>query len=504
MYLHTKRGVLLMVDVIVIGAGVVGGFVARELLRTKLKVALLEKNNDVCCEVTKANTAIVHSGYNAKSHTIKGKMTVDANENFHQICDELQVQFKRIGSLMIATGDKGIEKIHKKYNTGIQNEVKGLRLLNREETLKLEPNINPDVVMSLYAPTTGVVNPWEYGIAAIENAVDNGAEVYLNTKVNDIEKKNDVFVIQTNTGIFKSKYVINCAGLYSDEINEMVAKPFFKIAPRRGEYYILDTEAGKLVDHIIFQTREDDTKGVIIAPTVEGNILVGPTAEDIEEKSNISTSLEKLSLIRNVASKSVKNVPFDLVIRSFSGIRPRPNWIKKNPVTGEIESYEDDVKDFIIGESKKCKNFFNVAGIKSPGLTCAHEIGKYVANLVISKMDNPPQNEKFNPNRKKKIRFADLSIDEQKQLIKMNPAYGKMVCRCKKITEAEVVDAIRRNAGAKTVDGVKRRAGTGLGRCQGGFCTEEIIHILARELKKPIKEIEKDKLGSFIVTDSVK
>ncbi|MCG8483519.1 MAG: NAD(P)/FAD-dependent oxidoreductase [Clostridia bacterium] len=493
-----------MYDVIVIGAGVVGGFVARQLLHTKLKVALLEKNNDVCCEVTKANTAIVHPGYSAKTNTIKGKMTIDANENFQQICSELQVQFKRIGSLMIATGEKGIEKIQKKYTIGTQNGVKGLRLLNREETFALEPNVNPEVIMSLHAPSTGVVNPWEYGIAAVENAVDNGAELYLNTKVEGIDKEKDVFVIQTNTGKFKAKYVINCAGLYSDEVNEMVAHPFFKIVPRRGEYYILDTEAGNLVEHIIFQTREDDTKGVIIAPTVEGNILVGPTAEDIDEKNNSSTSLGKLDLIKRVASKSVTNVPFHLVIRSFAGIRPRPNWIKKNAVTGEIEFYEDNVKDFIIGEAKECNNFFNVAGIKSPGLTCAHEIGKYVAKLVVSKMEKPLENENFNPNRKKKIRFNELDMGEQKRLIQQDRTYGNMVCRCKKITEAEIVDAIKRNAGARTVDGVKRRAGTSLGRCQGSFCTEEIIEILARELKKPIHQIEKDKSGSFIVTDSVK
>lgn len=493
-----------MYDVVVIGAGVIGGFVARELLRTRLKVALLEKNNDVCCGVTKANTAIIHPGYSAKMNTLKGKMTVDANKNFHHICHELQVPFKPIGSLMIATGDKGIEKIEKKYDIGTQNGLEGLRLLNREETLALEPNINPDVIMSLFAPSTGVVNPWEYGIAAIENAVDNGAELYLNTKVIAIKKEKDSLVVQTNKGTYQAKYVINCGGLYSDEVSKMIEKPFFKIMPRRGEYYVLDTEAGNLVDHVIFQTREDDTKGVIIAPTAEGNILVGPTAEDTNEKHNHSTSLEKLNLIKEVATKSVANVPFHLIIRSFAGIRPRPNWVKENAETGEIEFYEDDVKDFIIGESRECNHFFNVAGIKSPGLTCAHEIGQYVANLVVSKMDNPTINESFNPLRKKKICFNELDISEQKKLIQQDYRYGKIVCRCKKITEAEVVDAIQRNAGARTVDGVKRRARTGLGRCQGSFCTDAIIHILAKELNKPIYDIEKGEKDSYILTDSVK
>jgi len=284
----------------------------------------------------------------------------------------------------------------------------------------------------------------------------------------------------------------------------MVAEPFFKIVPRRGEYFVLDTDAGDHVGRVIFQAREDDTKGCIVTPTVHGNILVGPSAEDLQDKDDNATTQERMDLIKSVIQRSVVGIPYNHVIRSFAGIRPRPNWVSKNPETGELECYEDDVKDFILGEPEGCENFFNVAGIKSPGLTCAQEIGHYMAGLVIAKMENPRLNERFNPCRPKKVRFAQMSLEEQQQLVRQDRRYGKIVCRCKKVTEAEVVDVIWRNAGARTVDGVKRRAGTGLGRCQGGFCTEEILKILARELNKPLEEIEKDGSGSYVVSGRLK
>jgi glycerol-3-phosphate dehydrogenase len=486
-------------DVVIIGAGVTGGFVARELLRYKVKVALLEKNNDICSEVTKANTAIVHSGYSPKPGSLKAGMTVQANENFDQLCAELQVEFKRPGSLLIAIGDDGLEKIEQKLKRGKKNGVKGMQVLNRAETLDLEPNVNPGVIQSLFVPSTGVVNPWELGIAAIENAVDNGAELYLNTRVAGLEKKGGYYRVKTTNGDFTARYVVNCAGLYSDEISEMVAPPFFKIVPRRGEYFVLDTDAGNHVRRIIFQAREDDTKGCIVCPTVHGNILIGPSAQDLVDKDDTATTREHLDFIKHIIQRSVVNIPFNHVIRSFAGIRPRPNWVARNPATGELECYEDDVKDFILGEPEGCENFFNAAGIKSPGLTCAPEIGRYIAGLVIGKMEQPQVNERFNPCRRKKVRFAELPLEEQRKLIKQDRRYGKIVCRCRKITEAEVVDAIRRNAGARTVDGVKRRAGTGLGRCQGGFCTEEVLKILSRELNKPMEEIEKESRGSYLL-----
>jgi glycerol-3-phosphate dehydrogenase len=485
-------------DAVVIGAGAIGGFVARHLMRTKLSLAILEKNSDVCCEVTRANTAIIHCGYNGKPGSLKAKLNVRANENFGKVCEELQVEFLRCGSLMVATGDRGLEKIAKKMEHGIQNGVKGLRVLSREEALEMEPNLNPAIISALYAPSTGIVNPWEFGLAAVENAVDNGARLFLNTKVTGIRKRKEGYRIQTDRGDFRAMYVINCAGLYADEINEMINEPSFMIKPRRGEYYILDTPAKDLVKHIIFNAHEDeDTKGIIVSPTVHGNIMIGPTAFEVDSKDDFGTNQDALDGIRHAVNESVMNVPFDLVIRSFSGIRPRPNWLLKDAQTGEYNSYEDDIKDFIIREQGD--GFFNVAGIKSPGLACADEIGQYVAEMVLAKMDDPAPNTEFNPRRRERVRFASLTQEGRCECIEKDSKYGKIVCRCRQVTEAEVIDAIHRNVGARSVDGVKRRAGTSLGRCQGSFCTEEILRILSRELGMPMDRIEKDQGDAAVV-----
>ena len=497
-------------DVLIIGAGVVGSFVARHLTKSNLSVALLEKNNDVCCEVTKANTAIVHPGYSGKPSSIKAKMTVAANNNFDNVCEELQVEFIRCGSMILASGDKGEGKFQEKIERGAKNGVKGMRILSREEVLAMEPNINPNITMALYAPSTGVVNPWEFGLAAAENAVDNGARLYLNTEVKEIKgvkEQQDGYLVTTDKGSFAARFVINCAGLHSDKVSEMVAKPFFKIKPRKGEYFLFDPTTKGFVNSVIFQAWEDESKGVIIAPTVHGGLLVGPSAVDVDDKSDSSTEQEGLDHVRKVSEGSVSNLPFEKVIRSFAGLRARPNLLKIDPDTQEVIAYEDDVKDFIIGSPEGCDNFINVAGIKSPGLTCADEIGKYVAEMLFDKIKNRGEtlemNGNFNPCRKKRIRFAQLPLAEQQRLASEDRNYAKIICRCSQVTLAEVLDSIHRNAGATTVDGVKRRAGTGLGRCQGSFCTSEIINILAKELGVSPANINKDEKGSFIVTGSV-
>lgn len=491
-----------MYDVVIIGAGVVGAFVARQLSRYKLKIALLEKNWDICCESTKANTAIVHSGYSGKPGSLKAAMTVAANEDFEHVCDELDVEFVRTGSLLIALDEIGLQKIQEKYKRGLANGVKGMELLSGTRVLELQPNLNPGVIGALYAPSTGVVNPWEFGLAAAENAVENGVELFLDTKVVQIRRVGEFFVVKTNKQVFEARYVVNCAGLYSDEINNMVARPFFRIAPRRGEYYVLDTEAAAVSRYVIFQARgNDEVKGVVIAPTVHGNILVGPSTEDLEVKDDVRTTAEKLATIKQIAEKSIRGIPYNLVIRKFAGIRPRPQLARFDVVSGEVEFYEDDVKDFILGEPAGCENFINCAGIKSPGLTCANEIGKYVARLIQAKEgERLKLNTAFNPRRRRVIRFHKLSLLEQQKIVRENPLYGNIVCRCRQITEGEIVDAIHRRAGAFTVDGVKRRAGAGLGRCQGGVCTPAIIKILARELGIEPERVRKDAPGSEILS----
>jgi len=490
-----------MYDVVIIGAGVVGSFVARQLARYRLQIALLEKNSDICCEATRANTAIVHSGYNGKPGSIKAGMTRKANEDFHRVCAELDVEFSRTGSLMIAVDETGVEKIHDKYKKGLQNGVQGMEIISGARALEMEPNLNPEVIAALYVPSTGVVNPWEFGSAAAENAVDNGVELFLNTGVGNIRRTdNGTFILDTAKGVFTARYVVNCAGLHSDEINNMVAEPFFRIAPRRGEYYVLDTEARHTVRRVIFTARKnEDIKGVIVAPTVHGNILVGPSTEDIKAKDDYRTTAEKLASVKSLAGESVRGIPYHLVIRSFSGIRPRPQLLRFN-AGGEAEFYEDKVKDFILGEPAGCDNFINCAGIKSPGLTCANEIGKYVADLIKTKEgDRLKPNTAFNPRRRPVVRFHKLPFGEQQRLVRENPLYGHIVYRCRQITEAEIIDAVRRGAGATTVDGVKRRAGTALGRCQGGFCTPAVINILARELGIEPEKVRKDAAGSEIL-----
>ncbi len=488
-----------MYDVVIIGAGVVGGFVARNLAKYEWKVALLEKHSDVCNEATKANSAIVHSGYNGKPGAIKTGMTIRANANFHNVCEELDVKFQRCGSLMVATDKKGEKKVRDKYKRGLANQIPDIQLISGAEALAIEPNLNPEVTIALYAPTTGIVNPWEFGIAAIENAVDNGVELFLDSEVQGLVRRKDgYYQIITSKQEFVTKYVINCGGLYSHDIHNMIAKPFFKIAPRRGEYIVLDKGTNHM-SHVVFQGRgEDSPKGVIVVPTVDGNILVGPSTEDVYGDYNVKTSREKLEGIRAVAGNSIQNLPFEKTIRTFAGIRPRPQLYGVNPETGEAEYFEDDVKDFILGEPEDAPNFFNCAGTKSPALTCADEIGKYVEEWFKNK-EKLVEKAEYNPRRRPLIRFNEMRPEDRAVFMEENPEYGRIVCRCQQVTEAEIVDVIHRSAGATTIDGVKRRAGSSLGRCQGGFCTSEVMKILARELGVKAEAIIKQEAGSYVV-----
>ena len=472
-------------DVIIIGAGVIGGFVARHLKKTELSVAILEKNTDVCTEVTRANSAIVHSGINGKPGSLKARLTAGANANFHNVCDELNVEFRRCGSLMVATCDMGMSKIHQKLKQGFDYGVKGLTILNHEETVKLEPNLNQAVKGALFSPSTGIVNPWELGIAAIENAMDNGARLFLNEKVTAIKKQknsNDfAYNIQATSGVFRAKLVVNCAGLYADEISDMVCGKYFTIIPNRGEYLVLDTYANSFVKHVIFTEKKNTgEKGIVIAPTVQGNIIVGPTTMDVSSKESFATTTEGLKSIVSSAAETVQNLPTSLVIRSFAGLRPNPVRVREGIAKSEHSALPDNVKDFIVEEAEY--NFVNVAGIKTPGLTCADELGKYVADMIIEKFPNTLPNLAFNPKRRTFERFANASESKQAMLIRENNKYGEIICRCRSITEAEIIDAIYRNTGATTIEGVKRRAGTCLGRCQGSYCGVKIAAILSREL----------------------
>jgi glycerol-3-phosphate dehydrogenase len=469
-------------DVAVIGGGIVGTAISRELSKYKLRTVLLEKENDISLGATKANSGVVHAGYDPKYGSLKGKLNVLGNAMYESLCKELDVPFKRIGSLVLGFNEEEMKVIKDLYENGIKLGVPNLQILDKEAAMKVEPNISGKVIGALYAPTAGIVGPWEMAIALMENAMDNGVELKLNNEVINIEKNREGYKIYTSQGKINTKYIINAAGIFTDEIHNMVADPCFKIIPRKGEYHLMDKSEGNKANTVIFQCPTEKGKGVLVLPTVHGNLIIGPNSEIIEEKDDVTTTQKGLEYIKRLGENSVKEIDLSKVITSFSGIRAKTSG-----------------RDFIIEEVKGAEGFIDVAGIDSPGLTAAPAIAEYVVNLLEKRIGKLEKNEKFNPNRRKVVRFMELTDNEKKEIISQNPKYGRVICRCENITEGEIIDIIHRNAGATTVDGVKRRARPGSGRCQGGFCLPRVMEILARETNKDIKDIVKDKQGSYIL-----
>ncbi len=476
-----------MYDVAIIGAGVIGAFIARELSKFKLDIALIDKESDVSNGATKANSGIIHSGYDARLGTNKGKFNALGNPMFDKICKELCVPFKRIGSLVLAFDEKDMETIRGLYENGINLKVPNMEVIDYKRVREIEPNVSDRVIGALYAPTCGIIGPWELAIALAENAVENGVELLLNMEVKKIKKENNVYRIIAEDKEIVSKYIINCAGVYADKINDMVSLPSFKISPRRGQYFILDKAVDGLVNTVVFQCPTAMGKGVLIAPTVHGNVIIGPDAEELKDGDDLRTTVERLELVKSFAVKSIPNIPWVRSITTFAGMRAEPS-------TG----------DFVIMESRESKGFINVAGIKSPGLSSSPAIAEYVVKLINNIIGGLEEKEGFNPRRRRVIHFDSLSDGEKAKLIKEDPRYGRIICRCENVTEGEIVDAIKRSVGATTVDGIKRRARPGTGRCQGGFCGPRVMEILARELGKDMKDIVKDGKGSYILTKETK
>lgn len=462
-----------MYDVIIVGAGVTGCAIARELSRYKLNTCVLEKCNDVGMGTSKANSAIVHAGEDPVPGTLKAKLNVKGNAMYEELSKELDFNFKRNGSFVLCFDEKDTGNLLKLKEQGEKNGVPNMKILNRQEALEMEPNLSDFVVAALYLPTGGITCPFEVTIALAENAYTNGVEFKLNTEVKNIKKIEDRFILETNKGNIDGKIVINAAGLFADDLNNMVSKNKIKITPRKGEYCLFDKVVGNLATRTLFQLPTALGKGVLVTPTVDGNLLVGPDAEDIEDKYDLTTKQEALDYILDRAKLSVKEIPTAQIITSFCGLRARGN-------TG----------DFIIGEAQDVENFINVAAIESPGLSSAPAVGEMVGKIIVDKL-SPEKNEKFNPIRRGTKKFANLSNEERKKLIKENPSYGKIICRCETVTEAEIIDAIRRPLGARDLDGIKRRVRAGAGRCQAGFCTSRVVDILCRELSKMPNEITK-------------
>jgi len=472
--------------VAIIGAGVIGAGIARELSRYDINVALIEKENDVSMGTTKANSAIIHAGYDALPNTNKGKFNALGNPMFDKLCEELDVPFKRIGSYVLAFSEEEVKTLEELYQRGLDNNIPGMEIVKRDELLKREPNLGDQVVAGLFAPTAGIIGPWELTIALAENAVENGVELLLNHEVLDI-KKNDTFKVITNEGVIETKYLINCAGVFADEIHNMIAEKSFEIKAWKGQYYLLDKMKEPVVNSIMFQCPTDKGKGILILPTVHNNTLIGPDSEMFDDKDDVETDSDNLSFIQEKAKRTVHNLPMNQVITSFAGLRAKPS-----------------TKDFIIEEVKDVPGFFDVAGIESPGLSSAPAIAVYVADLVKAKYEDLKENIAFNPIRKAVPHFMSLSNEEKQALIAKDARYGRIVCRCEWITEGEIVESIHRKVGATTVDGVKRRVRPGMGRCQGGFCGAKVMEILSRELKKDIKTIVKDRSDSYIITGETK
>lgn len=470
-----------MYDVIIIGGGVSGAAIARELSRYKAKICVLEKEEDVCCGTSKANSAIVHAGYDAATGSLKARLNVRGNEMMGSLSEELDFPFEKNGSLVICMNEDDMPSLQALYDRGVANGVRDLQILSKEEVLEMEPNIADDVHAALYAPTAGIVCPFGLNIALAENAYTNGVEFKFNTEVKDIKKIEKGYELHTNQGIFQTGYVVNAAGVYADKFHNMVSGKKIRITPRRGDYCLLDKEAGSHVNRTIFALPGKFGKGILVTPTVHGNLLLGPTAVDVEDKEGTNTTGEGLAHVLEKAGMNVKNIPVRQTITSFAGLRAH-----------------EEGNDFIIGEAEDAEGFIDCAGIESPGIASCPAIGEMIADMLREKMKLEEKAD-FIPTRHGILNPNILSMEERNSLIRENPAYGNIVCRCEMVSEGEIIDAIKRPLGAKSLDGVKRRTRAGMGRCQSGFCSPRTMEILARELNMSMFDVTKSGKESKLV-----
>lgn len=500
-----------MYDVVIIGAGVNGCAIARELARYQLKTAVLERCADLCEGTSKANSGIVHAGHDAKTGTLKAQLNVAGSRMMKALSEELDFPYQQNGSLVLCFDEQDRDKLEELKKRGEANGVENLRIIEREELLALEPQIGERAVAALLAPSGGIVCPFGLTIALAENAAVNGVEFYLNTEVTGIEAcciecddaggngvsgyritaKNTEGAVQS----FEARLVVNAAGVYADRIHNMVSKQKITIEPRKGEYLLYDKSVGNAVKHTLFQLPTALGKGILVTPTVHGNLLTGPTATDQEDKEGIDTTGNGIDTIKEKAALSIKEVPLKQVITSFAGLRAR--LTERAALYNQRGLYECD-GDFMIGEVPDAKGFIDVAGMESPGLSCAPAVGVYVAEMITERL-KPAENKAFVSTRKGIPSMALASDEERHELIRQNPLYANIICRCEMVSEGEILDAIHRPLGATTTDGVKRRTRAGMGRCQSGFCNPKVVEILARELAVDASEINKAQKGSYHV-----
>ena len=468
-------------DAVIIGAGVSGAAIARELAKYEARVCVLERCEDVCCGTSKANSAIVHAGYDARPGTLMARLDVEGSYMIPQLARDLDFLYRNNGSLVLCMHEEDLPLLRELYERGRRNGVSALRMVTREEILAMEPHVREDVVAGMEAATGGIVCPFGMNIAFAENAAENGVEFRFDTTVTGFTHTREGWTVHTNQGDVEARTVINAAGVYADVLHNMVSTHKLHITPRRGDYYLLDKTTGGYAHHTLFQLPGKYGKGVLVAPTVHGNTIVGPTAIDIDDRDGVNTTAEGLEQVMRKAANIVKDAPLRQVITSFAGLRAH-----------------EDGHEFVIGEAEGAPGFFDCAGIESPGLSSSPAIGRMVAEMVRDKL-LLRRKASYKATRRGIVNPAELPFEERRVLIEENPAYGRIICRCEGISEGEILDAIHRPLGARSLDGVKRRVRAGMGRCQGGFCAPRVMEILAQELDLPMEEITKSGGGSRLI-----
>lgn len=468
-------------DAVIIGAGVSGAAIARELAKYEARVCVLERCEDVCCGTSKANSAIVHAGYDAQPGTLMARLDVEGSYMIPQLARDLDFLYRNNGSLVLCMHEEDLPLLRELYERGRRNGVSALRMVTREEILAMEPHVREDVVAGMEAATGGIVCPFGMNIAFAENAAENGVEFRFDTTVTGFTRTREGWMVHTNQGDVEARTVINAAGVYADVLHNMVSTHKLHITPRRGDYYLLDKTTGGYAHHTLFQLPGKYGKGVLVAPTVHGNTIVGPTAIDVDDRDGVNTTAEGLEQVMRKAANIVKDAPLRQVITSFAGLRAH-----------------EDGHEFVIGEAEGAPGFFDCAGIESPGLSSSPAIGRMVAEMVRDKL-LLRRKASYKATRRGIVNPAELPFEERRALIEENPAYGRIICRCEGISEGEILDAIHRPLGARSLDGVKRRVRAGMGRCQGGFCAPRVMEILAQELDLPMEEITKSGGGSRLI-----
>ena len=475
-----------MYDVVIIGCGVVGASAAYELARYRLRVAVLEAAADIAAGTTKANSAIIHAGYDPEPGTLMARLNVEGNRLTGEICEKLQVPFKRVGSLVVAFSPEQLPTLRTLYDRGCKNGVPGLRLLSGEEARAMEPGLSEEVCGALFAPSAGIIDPWGFAIAMAETAVRGGVELRRDCPVTGIEDTGAGFVLHTPTGDVTARFVLNAAGVDADRVHEMLEPNDWQTLPSRGEYYLLDKSEHDRVSRVIFQCPGPEGKGVLVAPTIHGNLICGPNAEAVEDRLDLGNTAAGMAEVRAKAARSVPGVEWRQNIRNFAGLRANTTR-----------------SDFIIEESKAHPGFIDLAGIKSPGLSSAPAIAKMAAEMLAADGLALEPDPDF-VDRREHIVFKNLSAEEKNELIRKDPRYGRVVCRCETITEGEIVAALHSPIPPRSINGVKRRCNAGMGRCQGGFCGPRVQEIIARELGIDQAEVLLEQAGSTILTGRTK